>query len=274
MDSIVLELQRKALEPKISITELVRAALLVAVKLDSLEFQSWANNELKGYTSPDKFPSYREVLGQVVVHNVCHGLVPVQFADARTETILSKRKLFFPIAEIEGMAEDRSDRSSIGLPFPPGSLDKLKLGSEYVLLQIQRTVLVGVVDAVKTAVLKWSLQLEKEGILGQGMTFSEKEKQTAKNAVYNIENFTGVIGDFSADTVAIGKNIEILSKIKELGLPENEVTEIDNILQTLPKADAEQKASLVKKGFSWLGRNYDKLGSLGVQITEFLTKAS
>jgi len=46
------------------------------------------------------------------------------------------------------------------------------------------------------------------------------------------------------------------------------VAEIDDILKNLPKADAEQKASLVKRGITWLERNYDKLGSLAIQITK------
>ncbi len=154
------------------------------------------------------------------MNNWYGGWLPVNFADAPTEKLLSKRKLFLPISQIQALTKEHADGSGIGLPFPPGALKQLGIGNKMAAVEVDATALIGVVDSVRTAVLNWSLQLEKQGILGQGMTFSEREKESAKNIIYNIENFTGVFGDVSADTIVIGKNIEILSKIKELNLPE------------------------------------------------------
>jgi len=63
VDSLVLELQRKALNPAISVSDLLRSALVVASKLNISDYEIWVKNELNGYTSTDNSPSYREIDG-------------------------------------------------------------------------------------------------------------------------------------------------------------------------------------------------------------------
>ena len=49
MGGIVIELQREALDEKISIESLIRKAYLVAKKLKLKEFEEWLNQEQNGY---------------------------------------------------------------------------------------------------------------------------------------------------------------------------------------------------------------------------------
>ena len=56
--SIVLELQLLATETDVPIAELLRKSLLIATKLNLIEFKKWINNELHGYTDSD-VPDYR-----------------------------------------------------------------------------------------------------------------------------------------------------------------------------------------------------------------------
>jgi len=44
---------------------------------------------------------------------------------------------------------------------------------------VQRSQLRGILDAVRTSVLNWSLKLEADGIVGDGMSFSPDEKKIA-----------------------------------------------------------------------------------------------
>jgi hypothetical protein len=44
----------------------------------------------------------------------------------------------------------------------------------------------GILHAVRNMVLEWCLQLEKDGILGEGLVFSAKEKEAAAHANYTI----------------------------------------------------------------------------------------
>src|SRR3546814_19761497 len=54
--------------------------------------------------------------------------------------------------------------------------------------------LAAIVDSVRTKVLDWSLALEQEGILGDGLSFSEREKSIATTQSIRLDNFQGVLG--------------------------------------------------------------------------------
>lgn len=51
---------------------------------------------------------------------------------------------------------------------------------------LSRSSVSGILDAVRNMILEWCLQLEKDGILGEGMVFSGKEKETAAHSNYTI----------------------------------------------------------------------------------------
>jgi len=66
VESIVLELQKEALDRNCSVSDLLRRALVVAKKLKLAEFERWVGNELAGYKGPvNEVPEYRVLLGQV-----------------------------------------------------------------------------------------------------------------------------------------------------------------------------------------------------------------
>lgn len=64
--SLIIYLEQKALNNNISITDLLRTALAVAIKLDVQEFEEWINNELNGYKDVDSsmIPKYRFIAGE------------------------------------------------------------------------------------------------------------------------------------------------------------------------------------------------------------------
>ena len=63
MGGIVIELQREALDEKISIESLIRKAYLVAKKLKLKEFEEWLNQEQNGYKK--EIPEYRNITGEI-----------------------------------------------------------------------------------------------------------------------------------------------------------------------------------------------------------------
>ena len=61
---------------------------------------------------------------------------------------------------------------------------------------VSATVVDGILNAVRNALLEWSLRLEKSGVRGDGMSFSDDERKRAYEAqiTYNIgsiQTFTG-----------------------------------------------------------------------------------
>lgn len=45
-------------------------------------------------------------------------------------------------------------------------------------LMLSRAAVVGIVDAVRNLIVDWSLQMEAAGVLGEGMTFSQRERES------------------------------------------------------------------------------------------------
>ena len=80
MESLVLELQRKALSNETKVSALLRMALVVARKLDIGEFERWINLELNGYNNEndDDVPQYRKFQAQLRVWNPYHGWQPLR----------------------------------------------------------------------------------------------------------------------------------------------------------------------------------------------------
>lgn len=55
-----------------------------------------------------------------------------------------------------------------------------------------------IVEKVKNAILEWTLKLEDEGILGEGMRFSDEEKQTAQTLPQTVNNYYGATNVINA----------------------------------------------------------------------------
>ena len=56
----------------------------------------------------------------------------------------------------------------------------------------------GVIEKVRSRVLEWALDLEAKGVLGEGMTFTQQEKQTVQQHYH--------FGDVSGSQIQIGSN--------------------------------------------------------------------
>lgn len=125
----------------------------------------------------------------------------------------------------------------------------------------------GIVDSVRTIVLEWSLKLEKDGILGDRLSFSREEKEKASAFTFNIQNFTGVAGSVQADFIQVGDYNTIHPELKRLGIPQKERNELEEVLDRLNgTTDQEEKKSMFKRGMDWLQRNAASLGTLSETI--------
>lgn len=219
MPSLVEELQRDALNPKARVSDLLRKAKTIAVKLDLPELEKWVENELHGYPSGD-LPSYRVVVGQVKGLNPFHGWQPVQFNNTKTEETFSKRRVYDTAAEMESLAAAGGGAREIMFPLSAEAKHLLRsvtgFDFEFAIVAPASTI-VGILDAVRNALLDWSLKLEKLGVRGEGMSFSDDERKRAHEtqAVYNIGTigtFTGNMGSGSGNFSVEGNTVNVTSK--------------------------------------------------------------
>ena len=303
--SIVLELQRDALDEKIRTSSLLRKALVVAKKLRIKEFEEWTNKELSGYQSADTTPHYRLLRGEVKAWNPYHGWVPVYFSNPQQAEAYSLRGCGQAIPEIEGLLPTlQKPNGYFVMPFAK-NIELQLLKSIHPLtepkLHINPGEIFGIVETVKTVILNWALQLEQDGILGEGLTFSPNEQEKATNShAYHVNNFYGPVGQSQiqqqspnaiqltagediivTDTAYIEQVQTLLPKVKEaieqLGLNKIQVDEVKAEIDTVEAQirSPKPKQPIIKSSFETIQRILEgaaggAAGQLVYEIGKFL----
>ena len=194
MESVVLQLQRECLDSRVPILDILRKALVVARKLSLADAQAWIEKELNGYHRSDAPPTHRLLTGQVRVRNPYHGWQPVIFEDPVEAERSSKCFSGQPIGELEDLIKRGS--GALQFPFDPADLNRLMEGMSLPLPPtriLDRASIRGILDAVRNMLLEWTLKLEKDGIMGEGLTFTSEEKEAASHGHYTI-NYNAPVG--------------------------------------------------------------------------------
>ena len=190
MSKIVIELQQEALKSDFDILNLLRKAYLVARKLKLNEFEKWIDSELNGYKNLDKIPDYRLLRGEVKAWNPYHGWIPVIFEDD-IESITT-HSASDTISSLLNVYENSENRTAI-LPFNASMNNYLSKHSGFhtkYALMIGTNRSYSIIERVRNIIIT----LEENGILGEGLQFSDTEKEIANNTpVINhyINNFWG-----------------------------------------------------------------------------------
>ena len=185
---IVIELQREALDEKISIESLMRKAYLVARKLNLKEFEEWISQEQNGYKQ--EVPEYRNIAGEIKAWNPYHGWIPMVLS-AEIADIASKMPIPTSISELQDVYN--SSESTICLSVNGRLTEWFNEHMDFIPTKYQffssRSELYRIMSTVRNKILDWALLLEENGIVGEGMTFTDVEKETAHNTQV-INNYT------------------------------------------------------------------------------------
>jgi len=282
LNSIVIELQNEALNKNVSVSDLLRKAYVVARKLGIPEFEKWTLNELNGYNDVKDIPEYRQIKGIVKAWNPFHGWQPVIFHDHKIEEALSKRPCGQAIAEIESLLSSKSKNGTLQMPFTAEAEQQLRRAIGYdtsITLIVPSISLVRIVDAVRTIILNWSLKLEEDGILGEGLSFTASEREKASKIAYSVNNFYGPVSNLQIqqgtaystqissvqkfDINALREFVEeIKRKWNELVLAQEVKQELQAEIQTLEVqlASPKPKRSIIRKSLMSIRRILESAG--------------
>lgn len=210
MSSLVLELQRDAMNHDGSVLSLLRKTVVVSTKLSMSEVRQWAKSEIEGYKTP--VPPYRKFASTLKSETIygwqtvsLENLSPKERKQVRSR--LADVEIARPIAEIEAWLTS----SGPNILYYLAPEKSLELGLDMpTALFIPRCALYVVPEAIRNHILNWSLELEDKGILGEGMTFTAKEKAQAPSVVtnhfhapqYQNNGQVGAMGDLAASSVS------------------------------------------------------------------------
>lgn len=188
MEGIVLELEREALDENVSIEVLLRKAYLVARKLKLTDFEEWINNEQNGYVG--EIPEYRMIGGEYKALNPYRGWIPVVLP-ANVAKVIAKVPLHNSISSLCDVynTSEGSISFTVGAEiteFLNSSSDGFDTKFSF---HSSRSEIYRIISTVRNKILDWALLLEENEIFGEGMTFTEKEKEIASTTKV-INNYT------------------------------------------------------------------------------------
>ncbi|MBU0824283.1 MAG: hypothetical protein KKA44_14205 [Alphaproteobacteria bacterium] len=187
MAGLVEEIQTKVLDKSVGTTELLRMVKLAAVKLKLDDTVAWVDCELKGYEGETGLPDYRKTTGELKCHNPLRGPMPV-YGDAENIRKLSERNILQPISDVEELAANAGGEAWGKLP--QSVIDVINASSggppmDYY-VHIPNLVFQNISQQVRNLILDWAIEMEKAGVLGDGMKFSSEEQKKAEEAAQNV----------------------------------------------------------------------------------------
>jgi hypothetical protein len=256
MSSAVQNLQKAIVGGQKSLTQLLRETKLIAAKLYLEDVEKWVDLELNGYPAEMDTPKYREVrTDRLLIHNPYRGW---QYAGDVRDVIAMQQ----PIAEIEMLSKEEqitfTPRKKFAITDGLGST----MGSQWPQrVTMSSGQLKGLVEAVKNELLQWTIELEKRGIKGEDMNFDEKEKQSASHNTFNIQKFTGVLGNVTNSQVTLYDYSSISQLLVDRQITKQDRRELEDIMDELKTAPAEKKPSLLKRAEKWLAEHKEILGA-------------
>lgn len=185
MTGLISQIVENASDSNFEVSALLRKAIVASSRLQVLEMRDWMKRELDGYSEKDEIPAYRELIGEPFYLNPYKGWQPIIFESTREAEIFSKRKIQQSVSELDALVKDRRHNSTLGSPFSGEALEMICKGLGFptnARLNISVTEVIRVLTTVRNEVLNWALKLEENGVLGEDMKFSEKEKDIAKDS--------------------------------------------------------------------------------------------
>lgn len=235
MTGLVSEIQRDALDPNVRVTGLLRKVKFAAGKLQLEDAIEWVDHELSGYRDVkiNDLPPYRRGHGTLMRTDRFGRHVAT--GDATSVAVFSQVFLHEPVSSIEALAASSGNVATIGLPVEFQQLLNQNGPDSNALFEVDFsiTILLSVIDRVRDLVLDWAMNLERQGISGEGMSFSMEEKERASTSSITIH---GNVTSLHSGDISGHQNRVVIDSIDA---SQNQV-EIETVFENLRTAIDDQ----------------------------------
>lgn len=140
-------------------------------------------------------------------------------------------------------------------------------------LIISKSSIMNIFSNVRQVILEWSLELEKQGILGENLVFTKQEKEVANhNPNITIGNFQGVLGNVTNSQVQQNNTLTVIENdlqslknyLAEKNVSVEDIAELENAIQQDPRPLTPN--SFGNKVSEWFGKMMTKASNSAWQI--------
>ena len=292
---MIKELIRDIAFDKITVSQALTRAKLIAYEIKNEIFKSWLSKELNGYEFEDVLlPKYRKIWSEIqLTAEFPFGKIhtfPVVLDETNKEFAekLNFHRATEPIAIIEqNVAQMKEGKGSIHLP---GGMVQL-LGELYSThIEAQGGVIRSGKRTIGKVQLSNIIELTKQKLIDTLQELEEQFPEIDNKYIMNEENdkkvgniiTNNIYGNNNPLNVAAGDNIKQgdinftinkghLEKLKEYGVDDNALQELTVIDKVTPQGNPERKSKIM----GWLGKVTASLAAKGVyesipQVVEYV----
>ena len=282
---MIKELIKDLTYEKISLSQALSRAKLIAFDIQNLDFKNWISKELNGYNNQkDKLPEYRiiecDIFGIIENHFIGRKQVPMDVSNLNKEldlkTNIYEMRILQSVSTIENSLTQTDNEGAYGYDDFPISTVKMfqEICNQPDLTSVRRRIqfsqLNHILNLTKQKLIDTLLELKTAFPNLENSYDNSEENEKLTNTIIN----NHIYGDNSSSAIGIGDNIsqefknvynqkkeKILTELKELGVPEENIIEVKEIV------DKEtDKSTIGKKLMSWIGKMSSKAVEKGIEL--------
>ncbi|HGW3643448.1 TPA: abortive phage resistance protein [Klebsiella variicola] len=293
----MLELQNLVSSTDGSITDMLLKAKLIASKLELDGFDDFINKEFLGYKyalfgdDRKKFPSHRRILATIVKRDEYYHHVDIDIYNCEdpllAKSLLELRWAYVTLS-ITHLESELSSGGTLYLNIPDWLLWDTPIpvaDYQYYFWEIEAVKIKEIISAIKFSLLEWTLSLERQGILGEGLLFTQKEIDAAPMTItHNINNFhapvnnAGSIGagnsgdNHQNNSIASGDFDSLKQQFRAFGIQDEDIELFEKIIKESPAPLSNDKLG---KGIGdWAGAMIGKAYAGELKISGVSAPAS
>ncbi|MGJ8761926.1 MAG: hypothetical protein ACSHXA_15380 [Polaribacter sp.] len=270
---------------KISLSQALNRAKLIAYDLQNTDFKNWISKEINGYINEkDKLPEYRiiqcDIFGTIENPFIGKRQVPIDASsineDLELDHNINEMRVLQSVSTIEKSLSQTENEGAYGYDDFPITTVKIfqKICNQPDLTAIKRRIqfsqLNHIINLTKHKLIDTLLDLKMAfPNLENDYINNEENKELTKTIINN-----HIYGDNSNSTIGIGDNLnqkitsinnqkteQILSDLKELGVPDENIVEVKEIINK-----ETDKSKIGKKLINWVGKMSTKAVEKGIEL--------
>ncbi|QIH33880.1 hypothetical protein [Sphingobacterium sp. DR205] len=266
---------------KITVTQALTRAKIIAYKVKNNDFKDWIYHEINGYTD-GTLPSYRVIKCEVFadVYHPFRGTTTVPFdvtnldKDLNSEMSFYKMRITQSVGTLESNLNASQDQNFGFELLPQGLVTTLSQmsGAENEITAVKRR--------IQFSELRHILELTKQKLLDTLLELNDafpdfensfsKEGKDSEQRVQTIIN-QNIYGNNTNSNIGIGENIEqnfnstntfekLSKELKNIGVEETDIGDLKKLIENEPKEN------LSKKILGWVGKIATKAIEKGVEL--------
>jgi hypothetical protein len=290
--TLVREIQGGATDASTPLSELLRKAKILAVRLGNLRLEEWVDKELNGYPTSDPLPPYRRVgPNRVLGHfagpfgsGLRNGEIPSALIESEDEENLFNHRFLEGVAHYESILADRAEDADLLVHWPGNALlkyanriyDGLTLMSA--MQQLSPASIAGLLDGVRNRLLELALEVERENpdageapIGSQPVAPAQVERIVQNVLVYGGQN-TIAAGQVTQQVQQITTGStwdEMRRALEEIGVPADDIAQLRVALECDGEATVAGELGPAAQG--WIGRIASRVATGALHLAQGVT---